>query len=234
MVSYIVLDTETADTVKHSDNNAHPETSLVYDFGYIVCSSKGEELARHSFAISETFANVNLMNNAYYAEKLPQYYAGMRNGSWQTVSWVDAYNQFRKDCKTFNVKTVWAFNARFDRVALNHTTETYSNGFVKWFVPYGIKWGDVWDYASMVTGTRRYVVWARDHGYTTPKGNPMTNAECVYRYLTNDPTFTEAHTALDDATRELFIYQWCKRQHRKTRHSIGQGWRDAAKVSKTL
>lgn len=233
-MGYIIIDTETADTQTHSDGNAHPETSLVYDCGWVVCANSCEELVRRSFVVNETFANAKLMSSAYYADKLPQYYKGMRDGTWNPVSFVDIWKKFKSDCKEFGVKRVAAYNARFDRTALNYTIETYSNGFVKWFTPYGVEWFDVWDYASCITGTQKYVRWCIDNGYVSPKGNPKTNAEIVYRYLTNDPCFVEAHTALDDATRELFIYQRAKRLHRKTRHTIGQGWRDAANICKNL
>ena len=74
MKNFIVFDTETAPTVKHYDRRAHPETSLVYDFGWVVVDGNDFSIKEErSFIIAETFTNHQLMNSAYYANKLPQY-----------------------------------------------------------------------------------------------------------------------------------------------------------------
>lgn len=233
MANFIVLDTETAPTVNYNDGKAHPETARVYDLGYVVCDGNGKVLMERSFIITDTFFNDRLMNSAYYAEKLPQYRTGMGH-EWDPVSFSMAWQTFKSDVKTYGVKTVWAYNARFDETALNATIRAYSNGFAGFFIPYGVKVKDVWDYASCLTGTKKYVKWAFDNGFTTPTGNPSTGAEAVYRYLTKNLDFTERHTALSDAHIELSIMLAAKRRKAKTRHSKGQGWRDAAKIAKQL
>ncbi len=136
MANYVILDTETAPTVGHKDNKA--ETSLVYDFGYTIRDCNGCELVGRSFIIAETFTNVRMMNSAYYAEKLPQYHAGMGgtdDSEWRVVSFMEAWQTFKADCKLYDVKTAWAYNARFDLTALNNTICTYSNGYVRFSSP---------------------------------------------------------------------------------------------------
>lgn len=232
-MAFIVLDTETAPTIEHKDGKAHPETSRVYDLGYVVCDADGSILVERSFIVADTFFDERLMKSAYYANKLPQYHNGIGR-AWIPVSFLAAWKQFKDDIKAFNVKTVWAYNARFDETALNASIKAYSNGFASFFVPYGVKVKDVWDFASCITGTRKFAQWAFDQGFTTAAGNPSTSAETVYRYLTNDNEFIEDHTALSDAKIELAILLAAKRRKSKTRHSKGQGWRDAAKITKTL
>lgn len=230
MANYVVLDTETAPTVDHKDNQAHPETSLVYDFGYTIRDCNDCELVSRSFLIAETFTNVRMMNSAYYADKLPQYHAGMGgtdSSTWRVVSFVEAWETFKADCKLHNVRTAWAYNARFDLIALNNTIRTYSNGFVRFFFPYKMKVRDVWDYASNITSTKAYVAWCIENGYFTASGNPQTGAEIVYRYVAKDSDFVEQHTAYSDACIENAILVAAKRRHAKTRHTMGQGWRDA-------
>ena len=34
--NYLVIDTETTNLVNYNDNQAHPETALVYDLGYVI------------------------------------------------------------------------------------------------------------------------------------------------------------------------------------------------------
>lgn len=230
MANYVVIDTETAPTVDHKDNQAHPETSLVYDFGYTIRDCNDCELVSRSFVIAETFTNLRLMNSAYYADKLPLYHAGIGStdsSTWRMVSFAEAWETFKADCKLYKVKTAWAYNARFDLIALNNTIRTYSNGFVKFFFPYKMKVRDVWDYASNITGSKTYVSWCIEHGYFTASGNPQTGAEIVYRFITDDNNFIEDHTAYSDACIEDAILVAAKRKHAKTRHSMGQGWRDA-------
>lgn len=233
MAYFAIIDTETTDTVKHSDNNAHPETSLVYDFGYIIADND-EIVASRSFIISETFCNTRLMTSAYYAEKLPQYYAGMGK-YWEVVSFLDAWRAFKDDCKKYNVRTIWAYNVGFDEIALNNTIRTYSNGFVQWFKPFKMQYRDIWSEAGYtICNTKKYVKWALSHEFITASGNPSTSAETVYRYMLDDAEYKECHTALEDCQIEYEILKKAKRQHKKTPKSKKQGWRAAAKIKKEM
>jgi len=236
--AYIVLDTETADQYARKTNQPEPENSLVYDMGWIVVKD-GEGIAQRSFAISDTFSKHDVMNSAYYASKLPRYHEGMRmddSGQWTIATFLEAWQTLTRDIRDNDVRKVWAYNARFDMLTLRNTLETYSNGFVPGYklLPYGVKFADIWDYSSNITSTRKYVKWCLKHGFLTGKGNPSTSAETVYRYLTDDISFIEDHTALSDALTEDFILTMARRRKTKTRHSMGQGWRDAAKTLKTL
>ena len=50
-----------------------------------------------------------------------------------------------------------------------------------------------------------YVKFCNKNGFITAKGNVMTKAEVVYRYLTNDIEFSEEHTGLNDCRIEYEI-----------------------------
>lgn len=237
MANYVVLDTETAPTVNYKDDKAHPETSLVYDFGYTIRDCNDCEIVARSFVISETFTNDKLMKNAYYADKLPQYREGTAmddSKEWRMVSFYEAWTTFKADCKLYNVKTAWAYNARFDLTALNNTLETYSNGYARFFFPYKMKVRDVWDYASNITGSKRYVELCVANGKFTASGNPQTGAEMVYQFITQDSEFIERHTAYSDACIENAILGAARAKHAKTRHSMGQGWRDASATYRNM
>lgn len=234
MAYYVVLDTETAPLVKHYDNRAHPETSAVYDFGYCVVDGNANTVVcERSFVVAETFYNINAMNSAYYADKLPQYHEGIKNGEWTVSSLLEIWRTFKADCKRFNVKTAWAYNCRFDEIALNNTIRAYSNGYVNWFIPFGIKVRDIWDYASNITSSKSYLKFIVANGLFTATGNPSTGAETVYKFITQNRDYVEHHTALEDARIELKILLAAKAKKTKTRHSSkGQGWRDSAKAFK--
>lgn len=232
----IVLDSETAPTVDYGDGKPHPETSRTYDIGWTVRDCNGVELAARSFVVAEVITNPDLMNSAYYASKLPQYFEGIRmvDGEWEMRAMRDIYQTFKRDCKEFGIKNVWAYNCRFDYHALNATLKADSNGYLTHFVPYGVQLNDVWSYASCVTGTRKYVDWCIEHSYFTKSGQPSTTAEHVYRYLTQDIEFIERHTAYDDACIEWDILAAARKRKAKTRHKWGAGGAAAAKLYKEL
>lgn len=235
MANILVLDTETAQTVNYKDNKAHPETSLVYDFGYTIRDKDGNVVRERSIVITDTFYQYKLMQSAYYADKLPQYYEGIKSGEWVELSFLEAWRTFKADCKECDVKSAWAFNCRFDEIALNNTCRTYSNGFAPWFMPYKLRLRDVWDYASNITSTKAYLKYCVNNGLFTATGNPSTSAESVYKFINNKHDFEEDHTALSDARIEYEILAAARKRHKKTRHaSRGQGWRDAAQAYKNL
>lgn len=233
--NFIVLDTEGVDTVKYGDNKPHPETGLFYDLGYLVANREGEILCEHSFANSDVLFNTQLMNSAYYANKLPQYMNSL-NEDWTVATTFDIWQQFKRDIAAYNVRDIWAYNVRYDMTIGNATIRQMSNGFVQYFTPYKTRYRDIWDYAgSLICNTPKYVRWCYANGFVSDKGNPHTTAETVYRYLHNELDFVEQHTALSDCRIELDILLTAfKRHNRKARKTKGQGWRDAAQTAKEL
>ena len=227
---FIVLDCEATQEVKTAD--CRPDAALVYDLGWIV--TDGETVfERRSLVISDVYFS-RAMETAYYAKKLPQYVAGLLVGEWEMTNMVKARELFAADCAKYDVREVWAYNCRYDRVALAHTCEVLSNGFVRDFFPTGITIRDIWGAAgSTICATAKYVRWCVENGYVSAKGNPITNAEIVTRYLTGED-FNEAHTALADCEIELAILVKAKKQHKKMDTREGQGWRPAAKIAKDL
>lgn len=233
MANYVVLDTETAPTVHYADGRAHAETSLVYDFGYTIFDvATNTTLCERSFVVAETFYNSALMNSAYYAAKIPTYQQGIKTGEWIVASFVEIWRTFKADCKAFNVKKAWAFNCAFDEKALNNTIKTYSNGFNQWFMPYKLRLCDIWDYSSNITCTANYLKFCDTNGKFTKTGNPSTCAETIFAFINNERDYEEKHTALEDARIEREILVTARKKHKKTRHSRGQGYRDAQKAYK--
>lgn len=240
---YIVLDTETAPAYGRKTEKPEPQNSLVYDLGFAVIEGgSGEVVESYSIAVAETFADHRTMHSAFYADKLPLYYEGMYHGErntfatdqWRVMPFLDAMNLFREVCDRNGVTKVWAYNARFDMLALNSTCRMYSNGFRKHFLPYGVHWRDIWDYADCFTGTQRYVRWAFARGYVSELDNIQTKEECVYRYLTGDEQHVERHTALSDALEEAYVLNRARNKHTSKSLTMGQGWRKANKVYKEM
>lgn len=229
---FIVLDVEATQTYKTAVCRA--DLALVYDLGWIV--TDGETVfERRSFVISDVFYSP-YMENAYYADKLPQYYAAadLLEGDWVMINFARARDQFFADCASYGIKSVWAYNCRYDRIALNHTVDMLSNGFVTDFFPAGVSIKDIWGAAgSTICNTRKYVRWCMENSYLTDKGNPITNAETVYSYLIEDD-FVEDHTALADCEIELDILNAAMKRKQKMDVREMQGWRPPSKIKNQM
>ena len=231
----IVIDTETCDGQGRRLAYPSPREALVYDMGWLVVDGTGEVVERRSFIISDTFNQTDLMSSAYYADKAPDYVERLRRGLIDSATALQAFKLLAQDVERYRVRDMWAYNARFDRTVIDATISHYSNGFASLSTMFPrVRFRDIWDFASSITGTRPYVEWCECHGFVSPKGNPVTNAECVYGYLTGNPEYVESHTALADCYTELTILNAARRRKKRTRHTMGQGWRDAARVAREM
>jgi hypothetical protein len=69
-------------------------------------------------------------------------------------------------------------------------------------------------------------MWAELHNEFTESFNFSTTAQTIYRYITDNPAFEEAHTALADSEIELEILLYCVDK--------GAHWNTAYKVYRTI
>lgn len=230
---FIVLDTEGVNDGKPSANNLGAN-ALVYDVGIVVADRDGQVFDKFSIVNTDVFYKDKLMKTAYYHDKLPQYIEGIGE-NWEPMSWLQIVNLMRDLVMDYGVKDVWAYNVLYDQSATNYTTTKASNGFKRFFAPYGTRYRDVWDYAgSTICNTQKYVQWCIDNGFVSASGNPSTSADTVGKYLRGSLEYQERHTALSDAEDELRILLAAMKRKQKARQSKGQGWRDASKIAKEL
>lgn len=230
---FLVVDTEGVNNVPPKGNNLG-STALVYDLGIVVADREGNVYDKFSIVNTDVFYDINLMNTAYYADKLPQYHAGVGD-YWEPMSWQGISQLVRSLVMDYKISDVWAYNVAYDQAALNYTTAQASGKWRKFFMPYGIRYRDIWDYAgSTLCATSKYVRWCIEHGFVSKSGNPSTSADTVGKYLRKSMDYREEHTALSDAEDELAILLACFRRKQKAAHSKGQGWKPAAKIAREL
>lgn len=217
----IILDAETAGEV-----NNH-STLRVYDLGYKVVDSDFNTVATRNFVVGEIFYNNQLMNTCYYKNKLPQYKKEIAQGIRTVETFANIRKQFIADCKEYGIKQVWAFNAGFDRDALNATINFISNDICNEFMPHGIKWCDIAAPAcELICKKESYFDFCLRNGYVSDKGNIRTTAETIYRYLTNNTDFVESHTGLKDVEIESEILFTCLKKRKKMSKEItNAAWR---------
>lgn len=223
---YLVLDVETANTL---------EQPLVYDIGYSVVDKKGNIYFSKSNAITDLFfdekkifKNKELMESAYYSDKLDEYY----NGNWKFSPFLIVRKEILKVMKKFNINTVCAYNCAFDRNALNTTIRYLTKSKIKWFFPYGTEFNCIWNMACQVICTqKRYIEMAIENKWFTESGNMLTSAEKVWAYLSNNKDFEESHTGLEDVKIEIEIMARCLAQHKPMKVNIYRAcWRIPQKV----
>lgn len=205
---YLVLDTETANTL---------EQPFVYDLGFAVCDKQGNIYEEHSFIIYEIFFGMkDIMQSAYYANKLPQYYEGIKSGKWEIRTLYTVRKIILDTLKKYNIKAVCAYNCNFDRNALNWTLRYITKSKMRYFFPYGTEFYCIWNMCCQTLLMQKtFDKVAFENEWIKESGNVQTSAEIAHRYITNNTDFEECHTGLEDVQIEVGIMARCFAQHKK-------------------
>ena len=212
---YLVLDVETA----NSTNDP-----LVYDLGFAVCDRKGNIYEAESYVVSDIFyKETELMQTAYYHEKLPKYYEGIKEKAFKVINFYMAKKRIADLIEKYNIKAVCAYNASFDTKALNTTQRYLTNSKYRYFLPYGTEIYCIWHMACQVICTqKRYIKFCLDNGFVSESGNIKTSAETVFAYMTKNEKYEECHTGLQDVLIETQIMAKCFAQHKKMNKKINR------------
>ena len=201
MKKYIILDTETTNDI---------DCPLVYDFGFSVIDENGKSYASYSFVNADIFCDDELMANAYFFEKIPQYWEDIKSGNRVLKSFRSIERTFRRVCREWEIDTFVAHNARFDYIALQTTKRYITTSKERFFFPYGSKFVDTLKLSRNVLGKDEiYRNFCVTNGYVTNYGQNRYTAEVIYRFLTNDNNFEEEHTGLADCMIEKEIFRYC-------------------------
>ena len=217
---YMVVDTETCGEL---------EAPLTYDIGFLVVDSKGNIYERRSYIVPEIFyGEADLMNTAYYHEKLPQYYKGALNGNeWEIKPFFAIRREMLQMAEDYRVKAFCAYNAPFDFYrALNNTMRHLLKKEKAYFFPYGTQFFDIWHMAcASILCRKGYDKMAYENEWVSEKGNVRTNAEKAFAYLSGNTEYEERHTALADCEIEAQILVKCLPLCKDNREIVYNPWR---------
>lgn len=209
---YNTIDTETCPIVKMDKVDAH--NMLVYDIGWRCYDKKNNTYIERSFIVAEIFfGEKDKMASSYYADKLPQYYEDIKNGTRIIKPFDEIVEIYREDLKTCNVKHITAHNAYFDYTALR-TTAKWLNAEHQYFFPKEIK---IWDTMKMAQST---ICKNKTYQYYNNIGQKSKAAEHLYKYISQNDEFKEAHTGLEDVLIESEILLACLRSHKKMNRNL--------------
>ena len=128
---------------------------------------------------------------------------------------------------SYETLAVIAYNAAFDRKALNCTMKEFSKFNTSHFFPRSVIFWDSWGMACQtILKQKAYYKNAFREKWISEAGNCMTSAECAFRYITRNSDFIERHTALADVLIEVEIFAKVMRQKKKMRREIhGNPWK---------
>lgn len=210
----------------------------VYDLGFAVVEPKtGNIIESHSVVIPEVFYGLDdEMQSAYYADKLPQYVAGIDAGTWKLLPFWKVWNLVRDTMKAHGITQVYAYNCKFDKDSLNNTMRVITANRFRHFFPKGTQFCDIWHMACQsIMSQKNFVKFCNKNGFVSEAGNLQTTAEVCYAYMTKNPIFVEQHTGLEDVMIEAAILQHIYRQRKRIEEKIvANPWRIPQKVRKQM
>ena len=216
-ISYkIVLDTETCPIDKDFEG-VSPYNMFTYDCGWAVVDKKGNVYKTQSFINADIFCDEKeLMNSAYYANKIPQYWEDIKNGKRTLSTFYNIRQALLNDIKEFGVTEIYAHNMRFDYGTLNTTQRWETKSKYRYFFPKDISICDTLKMARCVIAKMpSYKKFCAENGYMTKNGQVKLTAEILYRFIKKDDSFIESHTALEDVLIEKEILAYCYKQKKK-------------------
>jgi DNA polymerase III epsilon subunit-like protein len=201
MRKFIVFDTETANSI---------DDPLFYDIGWAVVDENGQIYESASYVNADVFLDKELMNSAYFAEKVPTYWEQIKSGK-RVLTTMYKIRKFFNDCvKRWKPEAICAHNARFDYRSTNATQRYFTDSKYRFFLPYGV---EIWDTLKMareaLKNCEEYDTFCYENNYLTKRGCKRFTAEILYRFFSGNNDFEESHTGLEDVLIEKEILKEC-------------------------
>lgn len=221
-ISYkIVLDTE-ACPIDKNITEVLASNMWTYDCGWAIVDKRGKVYKTRSFVNADIFLNEKeLMNSAYYANKIPKYWEQIKNGERVLTSFYNIRKTLLEDIKEFGVKEIYAHNMKFDYGTLTTTQRWLTKSKYRYFFPKDVVICDTLKMSrDVILKMPTYKAFCEEYGLLTKNGGLSASAENLYRFITKDPTFIESHTGLEDVMIEKEILAYCFKQHKKMRKKL--------------
>lgn len=200
MKKFIVIDTETTNSL---------DDPFCYDVGFAVVDSLGNVIESHSYVVADVFLDSELMESAFFADKIPQYWEDIKSGKRKLRRFKTIRAIFADVVKQYDINIILAHNARFDNRSLNLTQRFLTSSKYRYFFPYGIEIWDTLKMARKVLCDESYDTFCYENDFLTKRGCKRYTAEIIYKYLTNNLDFVEEHTGLEDVMIEKEIFAYC-------------------------
>lgn len=217
----IVLDTETCPIDKEL-NEVVPTNMWTYDCGWAIVDKRGKVYKVRSFVNADIFlGEKDLMQSAYYAKKIPQYWEDIKSGKRVLTSFHNIRQTLLADIAEFEVKEIYAHNMRFDYGTLNTTQRWLTKSKYRYFFPKDLVIYDTLKMArDVIAKMPTYKRFCEEYGFITKNGQVSLKAETLYKFISKDLDFVESHTGLEDVMIEKEILAYCYKQHKAMRKKL--------------
>lgn len=219
----LVVDTETANTIVRDNGSMDMSDVLVYDCGWAVVDKYGTVYETASYVNRDIFVyERDMMQSAYYANKIPQYVEDIRAGRRIMASLYEIRQAMLDTIERWGIKHVAAHNARFDSNGLNRTQSWVTKGKFRYWFPFdSVEWWCTMQMAQdVICQMPTYIKFCQEHGYCLKNGKPRKTAEILYRFISGNIDFEESHTGLEDVMIEKEILAYCFRQKKAMRKEL--------------
>lgn len=201
---FLVVDTETCNSI---------DDPFCYDVGFAVVKATGEVFESHSYVVADIFLDSDLMESAYFKDKIPQYWEDIQSGKRILRRFKTIKAILRDVVEQYGIKYIVAHNASFDYRSLNYTQRLLTSSKYRYFFPWGV---EIWDTLKMarqvLKSNEDYRKFCIDNGFTYGKEDKPQlrfTAEIIHRFLTGNLEFVENHTGLEDVMIEKDILAYC-------------------------
>lgn len=200
---YNVLDTETFGGASNPDG--------IYNIGGRIFDSNGNLIASYNYLIAEHY---NKINESYFKENLYKYDEVLTDGSITVVATEeDAISAIHNLNEFYRVTYMLAYNTAFD------FTKTACRSLIE-----ETEFIDIYLMAlQTITHLKKYAKFCRENNLISKSGKSLaTTAEAVYAFITQNPLYTEEHTALEDSKIEMEIFLACAKMHKRYTKNMHQ------------
>ena len=205
----LFVDTETIGSLFVKDS------VLPFEIGTKVYDTEKQKVVREkSYLVRKFFNNKYIMLSTFSATKYPSYFEKLENDKrYKTCSVNDIMQDLTKVISRYGIKVMVAHNGNFDKTAIGRLSEDFGteNPFEN------IDLLDTMELSKVITFSKDYADYCiankdilnsvKDSCFITNSGRVRTTAQAIYSYITQNPTFEEAHTGLEDIDIEIKIFE---------------------------
>lgn len=183
------------------------EKPYTYNIGYVIYDTlENKIILKREYIVEQIWYNAELFNTAYYANKRPLYVSAMKGKRAKLRKFGHICQRMIYDIKHYNVQYAYAYNSPFDEKVFNYNCEWYHC-----INPFDTI--DIIDIRGLVfksiAFTSEYKDFSDTYKLYSESGNYSTNAQNIYRFVSENAEFIEEHTALSDSIIECEILNYC-------------------------